>query len=411
VARIRPLALARRLKLDPDQVVAACLRGARSGLLVLLWDILCPICRIPSEVKDTLRELKGHGRCEACNLDYELDFANAIELIFRVHPEIRSTEVGTYCVGGPSHSPHVVVQARVAPAETLELDLRLPEGAYRLRGPQLPWSLDFQVETNAPASRWDVRLSQGLSPNYPRSLQAGRQAITVTNDFEGEVLVRLERTAPRADALTAARASSLAMFRQLFPAEVLSPGNLIGIANVTLLATAIDGIRNVYRTLGDARAFELIHEHLRVLEDKVRREGGAFIRTSGTGTLAVFHQPAAAVRAGLALQSAMQEGEKTRALRLRVGIHSGAALAATINDKLDYFGTTVAAVEESLDLIRGGELILTEAVATNPEVVSVLQRQGIEGRLVKADRPDHALTDSHCLVFRVPVGGPPGKSA
>lgn len=411
VARIRPLALARRLGLDQDQVVTACLRGARNGLLVLLWDVLCPICRIPSEVKDTLRELKRHGRCEACNLDYELDFANAIELVFRVHPEIRPTEVGVYCIGGPSHSPHVVVQARVAPRETMELDLSLAEGAYRIRGPQLPWSLDFQVEPNGPASRWDVRLSEGLRPDYPRSLSIGRQALTVTNDFAHEVLVRLERTAPRADALTAARASALALFRQLFPAEVLSPGNLIGIANVTLLATDVDGARRLYRRLGDARAFALIHEHLQVLEAEVGRQGGAFIRTSGTGTLAVFHQPVAAVRAGLALAAAVRANEKTRPLRLRVGIHSGPALAATMNDKLDYFGATVTALEEVLDTVRGGELVLTHSVATNPEVVAVLQRQDLEGRLVKGESSDHPLAETPGLVFRLPASTPAGQTA
>src|SRR5207245_1978447 len=101
VARIRPIALARRLALDPEQVVAACLQGAREGLLVLLWDILCPVCRIPSAVKDTLQALRDHGRCEACNLDFELDFANSVEMIFRAHPDIRESELRTYCVGGP----------------------------------------------------------------------------------------------------------------------------------------------------------------------------------------------------------------------------------------------------------------------------------------------------------------------
>src|SRR5262249_27899942 len=137
-ARIRPLALARRLGLDPEQVVAACLHGARSGLLVLLWDVLCPACRIPSEVKDTLRALREHGRCDACNLAYELDLATSVELIFRAHPEVRDADVATYCIGGPAHSPHVVAQVRVAAGERLDLDLHLAEGAYRLRGPQLP---------------------------------------------------------------------------------------------------------------------------------------------------------------------------------------------------------------------------------------------------------------------------------
>ena len=59
-------------------------------------------------------------------------------------------DLGTYCIGGPAHSPHVLAQVRVAAGERIELALALPEGAYRLRGPQLPWSVDFQVEPRAP---------------------------------------------------------------------------------------------------------------------------------------------------------------------------------------------------------------------------------------------------------------------
>ena len=101
VARIRPLALAERFGLDPDQVVAACLHGAREGLLELHWDLLCPVCRISCQVTDTLRAIAEHAHCEACHLDFQLDFANSIELIFRVHPEIREADLGTYCIGGP----------------------------------------------------------------------------------------------------------------------------------------------------------------------------------------------------------------------------------------------------------------------------------------------------------------------
>ena len=137
VARIRPLALAERFGLDADQVVAACLHGAREGLLELHWDLLCPVCRISCQITDTLRAIAEHAHCEACHLDFELDFANSIELIFRVHPEIREADLGTYCIGGPAHSRHVVAQVRVAPAERIELGLELPEGSYRLRGPQL----------------------------------------------------------------------------------------------------------------------------------------------------------------------------------------------------------------------------------------------------------------------------------
>src|SRR4029079_6933729 len=98
-------------------------------------------------------------------------------------------------------------QAGVGAGERIELDLALTEGSYRLRGPQLPFTLDFRVEPRAQATRWDMRLSLGLDADLPRSLKSGGQLLALTNDFKQELLVRVERTAPRDDALTAARAA------------------------------------------------------------------------------------------------------------------------------------------------------------------------------------------------------------
>ncbi len=171
VARIRPLALAERFGLDPDPVIAACLHGAREGLLELHWDLLCPVCRISCQVTDTLRAIAEHGHCVACHLDFELDFANSIELIFRVHPEIREADLGTYCVGGPAHLPHVTAQVRLASHERIELELELPEGTYRLRGPQLPWTFDFMVRGSTGLRRYEIELAPGLVPTSPGGLR------------------------------------------------------------------------------------------------------------------------------------------------------------------------------------------------------------------------------------------------
>jgi len=373
VARIRPLSLARRLALDPEQLVAACMHGVHEGLLLLLWDILCPVCRIPSEVKETLKVLREHGRCEACNLDFTLDFANSVEMIFRAHPEIRETELGVYCIGGPAHSPHVIAQVRVAPSERIELELALPEGAYRLRGPQLPFVLDFRVQPGASPRHWELNLSRGPDPALPRTLQAGRQMIALSNDHPQELVVRIERTAPRADALTAARASTSALFRQLFPAEVLSPGQLVSIANVTLLFTNLEGAGKLYEERGDVKAFALIHEHFRVLDNCIRGEGGALVKTVGEGLFAAFVEPLSAVRAGLAMIEALARHAATQGLGLRLGIHRGAAMAATLNDHLDYFGSTVNLAAGLPSHGRAGEMILSQVVAAEPEVLALLQ--------------------------------------
>ncbi len=297
VARIRPLALARRLGLEPEAVVDACFRGAADGVLMLLWDILCPICRIPSQVMDTLRELQNHGHCESCQLDFDLDFANSVELIFRVHPEIRETDVATYCAGSPSHSPHVAAQARVAGSERIVLDLALEPGSYRFRGPQLPYAIDFRVEPGVSARRWDMDLKRGPDADLSKTLRAGGQVIALANPLDREILVRVERIAPREDALTAARASALALFRELFPGEVLSPGQLINLDTVTLLVTDVDHAGDLYTDLGDAKAFAIVLEQFRLIDARVRLEGGALIKTVHEGTVSAFADPAAAVRA------------------------------------------------------------------------------------------------------------------
>jgi serine/threonine protein kinase/class 3 adenylate cyclase len=369
VARIRPLVLARHLGLDPDQTVAACLHGARLGLLVLLWDILCPVCRLPSSVKDTLRTLGEHGHCPACNLDFALDFSNAVELIFRAHPQVRDNEVRTYCIGGPSHWPHVAAQVRARAGERVELSLSLAEGTYRLAGPQLPRAFDFRVEAAGFLARWEFRLKAAEVPAQPPTLRAGGQLLTVTNEYGQELLVRVERTVRADDALTAARAASLALFRELFPEEVLSHGQLVSVAAVTLLVTDVgpDGPGNLYEALGDAQAFALLQAHHRQAEQSVRREGGALVKMLGEGVVAAFSEPAAAVRAGLDLRGGA-----------RVAIHRGPALAANLNEQLDYFGATAALAMQLPRRVPAGEIVLTESVAADPHVADLLRERSLE---------------------------------
>jgi serine/threonine protein kinase/class 3 adenylate cyclase len=370
IARIRPLALADRWGVDPDQLVTACLRGASEGLLELHWDLLCPVCRISCQVTDTLRAIGEHAYCEACHLDFQLDFANSIELIFRVHPEIRRADLGTYCIGGPAHSPHVFAQVRVAPRERIELDLELPEGTYRLRGPQLPWSVDFQVQKAATIRHWDIDLATGPEVASLLALRAGAQVLILTNGHDRELLIRVERRASRNDALTAARAASLALFRELFPGEILAPRKLATVSNVTLLVTALDDDQAdaLYHDLDDARAFNVIHEHFERLGAAIREGGGAVVKTMGEGLIASFADVSAAVRTALSLPHQLATCEATRSLRLRAGVHRGRMLAATLNDQLDYFGTTPRQATAILEYARGDELVLTKKLSQKASV-------------------------------------------
>jgi class 3 adenylate cyclase len=387
VARIRPLALARRLGIAPDQVVSACLHGAHDGALVLLWDILCPICRIPSKYVSSLADLGAHGNCEACHLDFELDFNRSVELIFRAHPEIRDSDLGTYCIGGPAHSPHVVAQMRIGPGERLVLNLALEEGRYRLRGPQLGYAVEFQVEPNHPIKSWDLNLARKPDLDETPTLGAGAQRLGLKNDTEGELLVRLERTAPREDALTAAQVSTLALFRELFPAETLSSGRFVCLEAMTLVVAELDDTDGLYLRLGDAQAFSVIHEQFEAVSGCLRDHGGAPVKTLGEAVVASFSDPVAAVGGALALASALAAHERTRDLSLRVGLHRGPTLVATINDHLDYFGNTARIAARLPRLAARGAVVLSPAVASDPGVASFLHQHRLPLATMPADIP------------------------
>ena len=73
------------------------------------------------------------------------------------------------------------------------------------------------------------------------------------------------------------------------------------------------------------------------------------VKTMGEGVLASFSQVTAAVETALALPGRLDRGGPSPLGGLRLGVHKGPALAATLNDQLDYFGTTARdAVAHSL---------------------------------------------------------------
>ena len=390
VARIRPLALAKRLETPEDELIKACLLGAREGLLVLLWDLVCPLCRIPAGIEETLKNLQDHGHCQACSRDFPLDFANSVEMIFRVHPDIRPSETKVYCIGGPAHSPHVVSQVRIGPGERFDLDVNLTAGRFRLRGPQLPHAVDIQIDPAVKTTRWTIRLPGDFQANRPEPIRLtpGGQGLAFVNDHDEELVVRVERSAGRDDALTAARASTLALFRELFPGEVLQAGQLVSIAQVTFLVAGLGyrhlqgGEATLFHKLGEARAFALVHDFFRTVDSVCQTHAGALIKTVSENALAAFDNPLTAIRAALEIGGRparlRQDG-----LAPRLALHRGPAFVATINDRLDYFGETVSVATAMPQHLTGGQLALTAGLANYSGVADLLSERELRLSLLQ----------------------------
>ena len=107
------------------------------------------------------------------------------------------------------------------------------------------------------------------------------------------------------------------------------------------------------------------------LLDVTVRHHGAVNKTIGDAVMAAFPTPADAVRAALEMREAVEDLNRDRPQRdfiLRIGVHRGAAIAVTLNDRLDYFGQTVNIAARVQNLAGGDEVCITEDVYQAPGV-------------------------------------------
>ncbi len=394
VARIRPLVFAERFKLPPRDVVDCCLLSAKAGLLTLLWDILCPSCRIPADVQETLASLRDHAYCPACDLQYQVDFANSVELIFRAHPEVRSAETRTYCIGGPAFSAHVVAQIRLAAGERFQLELALNEGTYRVRGPQLPFAIDLRVSAANGVTYLELPLVRPPTAGSVPLLRQGNQVLVLYNDTPRELQIRVERTAGRAMALTAAAAAAIPMFREMFPGEVLAPGQIVSVTSVSLLMAEVCASGDLYRRLGDGPAFQKVRGQLQQMEETVRASGGAVVKFVGEGLMATFNSTNAALNAGVEMLRSPPDND----VLLRLSLHRGPAMVTTINDRLDYFGETVHVARSLLQSAQPGELIAVAAILDQEDLKSSLRDKGVIMRIAGLTIDESANICCRCRI-------------
>ncbi len=360
LSQIRPLALADELFLNSDEMIDACLIASTERLMTLMWDILCPTCRVAALTVDALSAINKHSRCEACNVDFDSGVSDSIELVFRAHPEVRDVDTQSYCIGGPAHSPHVVAQVRLASRERLELDVALASGDYVLRGPKLLRQQMIRVRSENAPSDFELPISQlGTSIHTPL-LRSGRQAITLVNDYEHVQTVRLERQIARDNVVTAAVACTLPRFRELFPDQTFDRTMPIMSNDITLLASGINNVESLYASFRDADAYKLIRELVELQTEVIVSRGGTVAKSIGEGLLAAFHKCDDAVAASFEIHDRLKQSETFRMFVVNIALHRGQVLITTQNDRLDYFGAAVRLPQSILSLAM--PIAMTDAV-------------------------------------------------
>jgi len=89
--------------------------------------------------------------------------------------------------------------------------------------------------------------------------------------------------------------------------------------------------------------------------------------------MAIFRQPAAAIRAIKVAQTSISALEGKPPLEMKVGIHTGPCIVVTLNERMDYFGSTVNIAARLPGLTQGGEVVFSNEIKSDPEVNAWLE--------------------------------------
>jgi len=372
IQRMRPYALADGWELPRRTVLETFLRATRAGMLDMYWELLCPECRGVAEGHQHLGDVSGTAHCNTCRIEFNATFDHNVEVIFRPNPSIRAVDASVeFCVGSPQRQPHIIFSLIVPPHEELPLSTMLNEGRYVLRTSDLPGS-QLVLATKNGMERSDFRASSfGWNTNL---LELSLTPyIRLINETDSAQTFELERTTWSDQAATAADVTVLQVFRDLFSSEVLRPGEEISVGSTTLMFTDLRNSTKLYREIGDAPAFGRVREHFEILEQAIAEQGGSIVKTMGDSVMAAFRNPASAVKAIWDVQKQLSaRGEPP--LSIKAGIHHGPCIVVNLNDRLDYFGSTVNIAARLPHFSQGGEVVLSEPIRNDPEVIAFLEK-------------------------------------
>ncbi len=92
----------------------------------------------------------------------------------------------------------------------------------------------------------------------------------------------------------------------------------------------------------------------------------------GNSIMAAFIHPASALKAITSAQKTLNA--RGQGMWLKIGIHHGPCIAVNMNERLDYFGSTVNLAARLPHFSSGGEVIFSQSVRDDPETIQFLEK-------------------------------------
>jgi class 3 adenylate cyclase len=393
--RIRPFELASQHSVNRLEMLKFFLAATRKGYLNMSWDILCPSCGGDKAKSPSLGGVTTKVHCDSCDIDYGAAFDRNVEVTFSPATKVRDIGTGVFCFGNPANTTHVVAQHSVDPGEVSRLSLVLSEGRYRLRSPTVGGRILFQVTGESKEKACLEAVLNGELSNQGVSIIGPSVEVEVSNPKPYSQTVRIENLWWLRHATTAAFVTSLQDFRDMFSSEALAPGIQLGISNLAIMFTDLKGSTSLYDTFGDAKAFSLVQSHFDILHRVIAAHMGGIVKTIGDAVMAVFQRAEYAFEAGLAILYELKEWnaghDEPDRITIKLGFYEGPCIALTLNEKLDYFGSTVNRANRVQDQSRGGEMVLPDDIFHAEPVQDILKREAARGIRTRVEKFEASL--------------------
>lgn len=378
VNKLRPFELAELYGLEPMDTLCFFLKATKAGFLNLSWDLICPGCQGAKAEASSLASVNPHAHCEICDIDYSIRFDENFELTFHPVATVRRFFDAPFCAGSPSNTAHLTLQKNLWPGQTEILQLQLAPGLYKFRSPTIPGALHFEAAADG-LKQLDLNLNEHFALEEPMRLAPGCM-VTAHNRRDILQTLSVENLGWRAKRVTAALVSTLQDFRDSFSSEVLRPGISLAVSNLTVMFTDLKDSTLMYEVQGDAYAFNLVQEHFEIMQELIREAHGAVVKTIGDAIMAVFQEPAEALSCALMIQHEFRQWNREwhkddpdRRIIVKVGLHRGPSIALTLNERLDYFGTTINRAARIQSESVGEDIVLSSEMLQVDKVRELLR--------------------------------------
>ena len=400
LVRINPARFAEQHGITKALVVDLFLHGRKAGLLTMEWQYVCPGCGEVVERLPSLTSATAHYFCQTCSAERDADLSDFIEVTFSVAPDVRrSSYHDPWSLDPNEHffGYRFSQSATVDDGSPLREHIRATAAACSYIAPGATQTFRVQAEpgfvwlTNGPAlvvgdqqtdkvRSFDFAYTGSRSKGFRADIAAGPVEITFTNETDQPYALLIaclpdHYGVTMGSFLSGAEVLSSQTFLDLFETETIVAGEGLTVQRIGLLFTDLQGSTALYERIGDMKAFDLVRQHFGYLRAAIVGNSGALVKTIGDAVMASFVDPADALRAALDMRGDIARFNTEAGadqLALKVGLHAGACLAVTLNDRLDYFGQTVNTAARVQALADAGEIVVSEDVLGDAGATALL---------------------------------------